>query len=482
MTSIPEHSKRESRLQLLLVLSALLYLTLPNIAYLLGWVHTEFSVPLCCCLIVSVLHICRDMKTTPCRVFSEKKTCLYLFIIFTAAFFATWRLGFHGQFKQHCDFIFRNAIYETLCRDTWPIYNTNGDYFVYYHTFWLIPAWLSDTFGNVLSPSFFLSLYSFIGFLLAFLLFYLKTKRIFVAFLPLLFFSPVADHYIPFSHNAINYLSALSNQLIIYNHSIPSYVCAALLYSGCMQRKWCFFPIGMLFSQSPFVAFSLGILCLFCIEYKWNGIKELINFEHISAAFLDVLVGLFFVASNGESSSFTLCPFWALFNHFNGPLNSPFFRIAYTFVILTVTVGPLFVLLSKRYRRLKLFKLTVFTAALLPLIWMGRAHNEFLYKGSLVLGIMTALLLASQLKTATMRRRVAIIIFVMVASRFTLQLLCGTIIKTLDFSEEAKAANIRNEWNGHLNHPDDYEYHNFFRKTPPRIYIGKNDIGGYIFK
>jgi predicted secreted protein len=58
-------------------------------------------------------------------------------------------IGLNGHVIQHHDFIVRNAIYETLVREPWPIAGAGGSYFSYYLAFWLVPAGLSKLLPGV---------------------------------------------------------------------------------------------------------------------------------------------------------------------------------------------------------------------------------------------------------------------------------------------------------------------------------------------
>ena len=48
--------------------------------------------------------------------------------------------GFTGHCQQHADFIIRNAVYERLAANSWPLVTEDGHHFIYYLGHWLPPA------------------------------------------------------------------------------------------------------------------------------------------------------------------------------------------------------------------------------------------------------------------------------------------------------------------------------------------------------
>lgn len=61
-------------------------------------------------------------------------------------------IGFNLHVRQHGDFIVRNPIYYMLVNNELPLYSAREEYFVYYHAFWLPPAYFSRLFPTVNHP------------------------------------------------------------------------------------------------------------------------------------------------------------------------------------------------------------------------------------------------------------------------------------------------------------------------------------------
>ena len=85
-------------------------------------------------------------------------------------------IGFHGHVQQSSDFIVRNPIYSTLIREDWPIYSRTGDYFVYYHAFWLPPALLCRWMHLQQHADTVLFCWTYLGLALTALTFFLRLK------------------------------------------------------------------------------------------------------------------------------------------------------------------------------------------------------------------------------------------------------------------------------------------------------------------
>ncbi len=465
----------------ILTIAALLYLILPNLLFLFGWLRIELALPLSLFLIASLLHICFHLK--PCSSASSfsKNDYLRIAAVIVIAAIIVFLMGFQGEFKQHSDYNFRNTIYCALCNEDWPVVNSHSDFFVYYHSFWLVPAWISSLLKHTIPPMFILTLWSYLGISISLLLFFCKLRKLFFLFIIILFFHAGIGHFLPWQDqpNWIFYVPNLFTHLYAYNHAIPTLVCIALVF-GSIQRKWVFFPIGLLFSQSPFASIVLGGIALLHICDGRNTLKQAINTAHISVAILCIIIAVYFSFYHEKNDLYTGL-FWIKESGMFGIMHRFTFRVLHSLLLMAGVIVPLYFLLTPKYRKLKLFKYAVILSVLLPIIWIGRVHNEFLYKGSLLLGIITSLLYAHQLKESSLKRRLLIIAFFSVTACFSLKN-CLPPIQTIAFSHEARQANIRNKWEGTLNHPEDYEYKNFFRESRPQLLILGNDICHYIFK
>lgn len=71
----------------------------------------------------------------------------FLLAIFLCILFI-WLTGLGGKYYQTWDNHARNAIFRDLIYQAWPvIYEKTGNALVYYHIFWMFPAWMGKLFG-----------------------------------------------------------------------------------------------------------------------------------------------------------------------------------------------------------------------------------------------------------------------------------------------------------------------------------------------
>ena len=110
--------------------AGLLYLALPLLLFLLGWVHPAFSVPLCAALACGLYACARHLPAQRFPLSGRGLAVLGLLSFF--CLMLVLLCGFTGHCQQHADFIIRNAVYEHLAANSWPLVTEDGHHFIYY--------------------------------------------------------------------------------------------------------------------------------------------------------------------------------------------------------------------------------------------------------------------------------------------------------------------------------------------------------------
>ncbi len=145
----------------------MLYLLLPNILFLAGWVCWPVAIPSMLALAAGAFFVWRG---TPSALVSVRRgDILGLGAGLLLCVAAVDGSGIIGHTLQSGDFLVRTAIYDTLVRCDWPLFDYQGRYFVYYAAFWLPPALASKIMGNGISSYALLQLWVTLGVMLAFL-------------------------------------------------------------------------------------------------------------------------------------------------------------------------------------------------------------------------------------------------------------------------------------------------------------------------
>lgn len=447
-------------------MAASLYLLLPNLLFAAGWLQ---PVPAVIAAFVLAAAWCLWVRDAVCCApkggYSRRETAWSL-LAALAALAATALIGFHGCFPQHGDMEIRNAVFETLVREPWPIYSAQGDYFIYYLLFWLPPAALTKLCG--FGGATWLFLWAWAGLFLTLRLLIARFRA--WAFPMLLLFFGVecmANSLNLSGDNWVHYCFSFGlNQLCnSYNHAVPAALAAALLFTRSCSARHLPLLLALSVLASPFAALALLPWALMRLRPRLRRGAGAMPFAlNAAAALLWAAVAAAYLSGQAGQGSFAGfvwqdMPYWC------GPMQSLPYRCGVLASMLLCALVPLWVLVHPRLRRTAFFRSLLLLGVALPLLWVGRLHNEWLYKGSLVFAMGQTALWSLSLKHAWHRRRwgyvVCALLFFALSSEQCLRYLYGKG-KKMAFSSQGIELNLRQGWQGHLNHPDSYEYGNFF--------------------
>ena len=109
---------------------SLLYLIVPNLLFLAGWVQPVLAGVVAVLLLVAGWQVWSGTGTES-RAWSRGDVA-GLMVLALLCLGWTESIGLNGHVIQHHDFIVRNAIYDTLVREPWPIAGAGGSYFSYW--------------------------------------------------------------------------------------------------------------------------------------------------------------------------------------------------------------------------------------------------------------------------------------------------------------------------------------------------------------
>lgn len=469
----------------ILVSAGLFYLLLPNLLFLLGWVQPYIAIPVSLLLIGATVYVCRKLKSgddfsRSCKPFTINDWIL-LFLTLAGLIFLTDLIGFHANIRQEADFTYRNAIYATLACEDWPLFSSRGEYFIYYHAFWLPPAFLSKLCVGSLSPHSILFWWSYVGLALTGALFWLQLRKGIIPFFALLiggfalsysasilyyYYDPGRELYALDGLNHFYLTNFWHNQLrCTFNHAIPGALFMAVVLSKSIQTRHILLPSAFLFALSPMAAVAALPLLSLMVYREWKDHKNLpINVPVIVGAVFVALVLLYLSGQNGEGTATLLflwndSPFWVqkLPQYAN-----THFRMMHGIGLCISFLAPLFLLLNKKLRSSTLFKALVITTILISFVWIGRENNELLFKGSLILAFLQAFLLVRQWRTAGRVRKLGISLFFALSFMGLGSGYILGILHSYSINHEGEKRNLVNAWNWDFNHPEDKLYMNFF--------------------
>lgn len=465
------------------------------VLFVLGWVKPVFSIPFSLLLLVASSCCCRNItkewnETYRYCVFS-RSDALLLFLTLLILLVAIDLVGFLGHVPQATDMAVRNAIYAELQKSAWPIYSARGEYFIYYHAFWLPPALLSKFFSfNIGDTLLFgwiyitlsigiLALFIKIrGKVLIFTLLFLLTGNLIenLKFFPIILekmgesipfadaISQICSHLAVESH--FRYLHTWGQLVYTFNHAVPLILYTSIILSGMVPARYILFLSALVFPVSPLGVAPLIPVLLFII-FKKNGIiHTFICWENWVGLLLTITMVVYMYGQHGGSSGMVMLwqdfQYWPRVSGTHGAFVNVHVRMLRYVTVASAIIFTVRFLIVPRLRNSVWYKAFVYLAIILPIIWIGRWNNEFLFKGSVVLYMLLAWILVTQWKHATNKRRLAIILVTILSSFHIVSDVSRRHLYRYTWETEAMQSNKRQEWGGTLNRPDIYSYSNFW--------------------
>lgn len=509
MVSVPENVKPQSEIsngalyripRLWILVLAFSYLLLPNILFLLEIYRPLYAIPLSIGLIISVIYCCnRCVKMWgECRryVFFNTKDLIALVATLVIALIVAELIGFHGHVLQTDDMIYRNAMYQSLVDEKWPFFSNSGDLFVYYHAYWLPPALVAKIFRQVISPETILFFWYYLCFVTFILLAFSKLRgKVLLYFLFLVLLGNIVDvfeaaerfgkivsgdegmlvpswlSWLMEDRGVMRFGGFWGNVLFTYNAGAPMIVVLIFLVSGILPLRFWYLPVSFSMSMTPIAAVALlpMLVCMFVTNRRviWQVATSLSFYLCCMLVFLSVLYFTEFKKTGDYVTQ--ICGLWEVQSFSSEAIK----YIRYAVMSLGVLLSA-FLLVKRRFRKNSLFTCIVVSASILPLIWIGRTDDLLTMKGGLVIFTLFAWLLVVQWNHSSKCRKIAIVCFVLLSSLHV----CGFMLKQkvweYSWDPEITKSNIADEWDGHMNHQDDYHYNNFFGEAKyPHIQYDK---------
>ncbi|MGL4563401.1 MAG: hypothetical protein ACRCVW_06065 [Brevinema sp.] len=250
-----------------------LYLLIPFLIFVLGWVKLIYALPVVLILIYLAFLLYRDSLSYKDSLSISPKS---FWICITTLMSWMFILGVFGVFQHSWDMIGRNAMFRDLIEFSWPvIYPTNGAV-VYYHGHWLVPALLGKIFGYTVGQIAF-ALWSLLGVSITLLLLfdYLKIdslKKQLITLLVFMFFSGIFwNGGRPFLKQGVE-LCIISHTTQIHyliNQAIPVWVMAILFLHQKSLRLFTFLGLVTVLS-SPYAIIGIFPFMLIKVYQKFK--------------------------------------------------------------------------------------------------------------------------------------------------------------------------------------------------------------------
>lgn len=477
-SDIPATPPQEQPQRSHLLACTLLYLLLPNILFLAGWVQTWMAVPLSLLLAWMCFSLWKNAPRRKMQQITLGGWCIILLI----PALMTWCIGFDGSFPQTLDFVVRNAVYASLVNDSWPLHSAQGEYFVYYHAFWLPPAALVKLTGLPAVPVLIAWVYA--GLVLFTALLYRRLRGWTAVFLLLLVMvgnahELVLHHdvllkFIPLPIPETNFFSRLelANQMVwntgwmqilyTYNHAIAVFIFLALYLSRLLNHEGLLLASPLMVVMSPIGAMAVAAFLAWVVLTRHGALPRLLGSPLLYVGVLLVaLEGLYFGSGAGSGC----CTAWKA--SVNAGL--PPATVWGMYLLSILPMAGMFLLFGWEFRRTAGFQVGLVLIVALPAVWVGVDNNELLYKGACLVIFFACLFLIGSWRHARTGRRIVLALVLASASIIPL-LRVQHHVRSFALTPEQRTLNIRNEWQGHLNHPEHEWYARFWGPQAPPLF------------
>lgn len=417
---------------------------------------------------------------------------LCLFILFLGCIFATESLGFFGQTQQSSDFHVRNAFFDTLVRDDWPLFNAEGHYIVYYLTYWLPSAALARI--SQANPNLILHLWTLLHFCTLFALLYLRFKHKTLILMGIMFSvsslfewvempfllrelaervpsaQPVFEFFIPLwdYNNGFRY-DDLWRQLAFscFNNGLPVGIFFSLLLAARPRPAAMLHYSSLIVASSPLSALALlpyiGAKLITQVKRIRDCCRIVLSDIAVPSSLLLLTCVTAYLASTYDASQTRFL--WQASPLYLDNSQNLDFRIVRYIIIFLLMGSPAWVFLHRQFRHTIAFHYVLLMLLILPLIWVGYENNEFLLKGSVPVFLFLSVLytLAFSSCRQQWKKRVMLLFFAASSMHFVVDITLR-YAHYYSWDPVKREQNIRNDWEGHLNHPGHMYYSRFIGK------------------
>lgn len=362
-----------------------LYLILPPLIFILGWLKPLFAIIGVATLAVILWVFFKNEKDREFTI-----STMWLIIISVVSLIWVWQSGIGSLFYQNEDWHLRNAILQDLINFSFPVRYDNGSYLVYYMGL-LLPAAIigkiAQIFGTSPNTAVLIAnvanyLYSSLGIFLIFLqittTLKAKNKQILAILLLVIFFSgwdiicalvfhqPLGFNLQLEWHGIFQYSSNSTLLFWVYNQTIATWLICTLLFKKAYAIKnfALYAALSLFFAPLPFIGISIYLFCLAIYKFlhylKHKKLKtftkNIFSIQNILSLLVLFPIMYFYYKSNTNITNFGL----RIYN---------FNLIIFNFFILEA--GIYLMLISYKYYKNILFWITGLSLYIFPFLSLG---------------------------------------------------------------------------------------------------------------
>lgn len=386
-----------------------LYVLLPTVLFFLGWVKIWIAVPVCLYFLWFFIKEPGEETGLYLPVW-DRKNSMRGVIIFLFVLVWVYFSGIGNFAWQNRDHAARNALYEILVANDWPVVKnvigkgaiqTRG--LIYYIGYWLPAAVVGKLFG-VAAGYLFQYIWAVLGILLCvvFINSFLKKWAVWHVVLFALFSGLDAGGYIlagnfewvlSFGHmewwNDYQFSSFTTQLYWVFNQAIYAWVLFALIMMQKNNRRiLCICILGMITCTFPFVGMLPFVIYVICRNRRSAGtdltgkkmdvLNGLLSFENIFGGGVGVIC-LLYLAGNLSAQKRAI-PAAEAAQIQNTEGLAYYFGMYVLFILLEI--GVYYIYLYRYYKRNWLFYISLFSLLICPFIKVG-SGGDFCMRASI---------------------------------------------------------------------------------------------------
>lgn len=443
--------------------AGLLYLALPLLLFLQGWVHPAFSAPLCAALACGLYVCARHLPAQRLPLSGRRLAALGLLSFF--CLMLVLLCGFTGHCQQHADFIIRNAVYERLAANSWPLVTEDGHHFIYYLGHWLPPA-LAASFCPASWAPWLLALWTFLGLELALLAATVrwgirKTARWALILLclgspaavPDCLGIPLSSLFAEYHAQMVLFIGMPVQLFNTFNHAVPALLCAVFVLTRSLPPSGYYLAGTLLLPSSPLGALLLlpymayeTLFRLPAARKPLSRLRSLLGQPVFwLAALCTAVMAVFYshLDGGGQFSCLFDAKYAEIYHYGQQRLLLHPDSVKYASFLLALALGILLpgALLFPKCRKNPLYYITLGMMAGSLFFRTGIMNNELLFKAPAVLYPFLSLLFLRALRRGDVKYRALLILYLVFSALPNLQCIME---KAETFS--TRASIMRKHW------------------------------------
>ncbi len=417
------------------VILAYIYLAVPFAIFSLTFLRWYISIPIFSAFLFGIFMAVKEAPSVWCPA-RNKKTFILMLTALAIIFFAVYLSGIGKLVYQNRDHYWRNAIFDTLCKSSWPVYDVssvgNSVALVYYIGFWLPSALVGKAFG-VTAGYCFMALWTVLGIAIFYSLVCSYLKKFSIWPLVLFFmFSGLdilscyftgwnmaeitATSHIEWSVAKMQYSSFTTQLFWVFNQAVPTWIFTLLILLQKNNRNIVFLiSLSLLSSTLPFMG-MLPIVAFLVFTRKYEAattkakwwkcwFKDTFTLQNVLSGGAVGIISFLYLVSNQRSGSTGESLFTFVANDFG--TFSTYLMNYIIFIIFEVLVY--LIIIYPYHKKNGLYYVIAVSLLLIPIIKMGPSY-DFCMRVSLPSLIVLYLFVTNTLELSLKEKKWAVLI------------------------------------------------------------------------